>query len=327
MHRLFPRLLVPIAVCLSYVGVSQSGGSSAGAIDAASSKPMCGATASMHKIRHVIVIVDENKSYGEVVGSQSAPYINSIVAKCAVATNFHNLTHPSLPNYLGLTFGGSLSRIDQYSSDCQPSSCPRLVGSNNLFHEIPGRKWMSYEESMPYSCDRSDSGGYAAKHNPAVYYTDLNGACATHDVALGSPSQSPLLTALSSEATAPALSFVTPNLCDDMHDCSVGTGDSWLQTWLPLITSSTVYGRGDTAVFVVWDEGDGDNTGESCAWNVQDQSCHVPLLVIAPSVHRGTAVRTQYNDYSLLKTIEVLLGVPQLGGAKSARSMTSAFHV
>jgi hypothetical protein len=160
-----------------------------------------------------------------------------------------------------------------------------------------------------------------------MYFSDLTKSCHQRDVALGTPHKSALLRALSSERLAPAFTLVTPNLCDDMHSCSVGTGDTWLRTWLPLITRSKVYKNQDTAVFIVWDEGEPGSTAERCATNTSDQSCHVAAIVVAPSVKRGEKVRTSFSHYSLLKTIEVLLKLPELGGARSAASMAKGFNL
>ena len=172
-----------------------------------------------------------------------------------------------------------------------------------------------------------------ARHNPAVYYTDLRD-CASDDLPLGTTRRSPLLQDFSAEDRSPSFSFVTPDLCHDMHGipgtCDsnlVPAGDAWLRRWIGLITRTPVYASGDTAVFIVWDEGGGGSAGEACASNTSDQSCHVPLLVIAPSVRPGTVDRGRLNHYSLLKTTEDLLGYPELGLARSAASLTVAFNL
>ena len=288
---------------------------------------MCGKRASAPKYKHVIVIAEENHSFGSISGSSNAPYINSVMAACGLATNFHSITHNSLPNYLALAFGGTIRQLGPYVNDCEPAACSSLLSSTNIFNQLSKKGWMSYQESMPSKCSRTSSGNYAPKHNPALYFSDLKASCAAHDVSLGIPFGSPLLRAFSKEKTAPAFSFVTPNLCNDMHDCSVRTGDDWLKTWLPLITSTAVYKANDTAVFVVWDEGEPGSTGENCAANTSDQSCHVVAMVIAPSVIPGTKVATSFSHYSVLKTAEDLLGVAELGGAKSAASMVKGFNL
>ncbi len=288
---------------------------------------MCGTRTTAPKYKHVIVILEENHSYGSVVHSPSAPFINSVIAACGIATNYHNITHYSLPNYLGIASGGSLGQLSPYLNDCSPLSCPSLVTSNNIFNELASRGWKSFAESMPKACDRSSSGNYAPKHNPAVYFSDLRRKCATRDLPLGTTHRSALLRAFSRGRTAPALSFVTPNLCNDMHDCSVRTGDHWLKTWLTLITRTKVYRQHSTAVFIVWDEGEPGFVGENCVSKNSDPSCHVAAIVVAPSVKRGTQVSTSFSHYSLLKTIENLLGVREPGAASIATSMARGFNL
>lgn len=316
-----------VAIALAALGVTASRSLEA-AVPTAHASSMCGTRSAAPTYRHVVLILFENHSYGSIVGAPSAPYLNSVIDACGIATNYHNLTHPSLPNYLGLTYGGSLAQLSRYSSDCDPHSCPfGTVPSNNLFNEVRKRGWMSFDESMPRACDRYSSGSYAARHNPAVYFNDLAKSCAQHDVSLGTPEKSALLADLAKGRHAPAFSFVTPNLCDDMHSCPTESGDQWLKTWLPLITGSAAYGQHDTAVFIVWDEGEPESVGEDCVSNRTDQSCHVPAIVVAPSVRPGTEVSTRFTHYSLLKTIELLLHVPQLGGARAASSMVKGFNL
>jgi hypothetical protein len=156
---------------------------------------------------------------------------------------------------------------------------------------------------MPSNCDLSSSGSYAVKHNPAAYYTNIRTECASLDVPLADPPD-----------VSAKFTFVTPNLCNDMHDCSVATGDAWLSTWLPKILSSAAYTAGSTAIFVTWDED--DSTGGQ----------HIPTIVISPYTARGTTSSTTYNHYAMLRTTEQLLGVPTyLGNAASAPSMRAAF--
>jgi phosphatidylinositol-3-phosphatase len=293
----------------------------------------CGQLTTAPTYTHVIVIMDENQSYSNIIGNTSqAPYINSLASECGVASNYHNITHDSLPNYIGITSGLPFKSLLPFDQDCVPS--PKCeVTKGNVFHQA-GSSWMEYAESMPSNCykKRDIPGDYAPKHNPSVYYTDLHN-CKANDVPLGTTSDSPLLQDFSSESTAPAYSYLTGNLCDDMHgapNCTTGliqAGDNWLSTWIPLITSSAVYQDDDTVIFLTWDEGSGGTIGEKCFDNTTDQSCHVPAIVIAPSVQPGTVVSTQFDHYSWLKTSEQLLGLPQLGMAKTATSMESGFNL
>jgi hypothetical protein len=297
---------------------------------------MCGLTKKPSRYTHLILILEENTSYAAIVGSPSATYISSVIRSCGLASDYRNITHDSLPNYLALTDGASLSALAPYDDDCSPGpSCD--VTSGNVFEQVGARwkrGWRAYDESMPARCYAGSVDDYAARHNPAVYYTDLTaGRCRADDVPLGTLRSSPLLRALRSESTAPAFSFVTPNLCDDMHGAPgcpsdvMAAGDQWLRRWLPRIAASSVYRDGQTAVFVVWDEGGGGYPGEACVGNASDPSCHVPAIVIAPSVRRGTVVSAPFSHYSLLKTIEQLLGLPELGQARRANSLVNAFNL
>lgn len=254
---------------------------------------------------HVIWIWMENHSYSQIIGSSAAPFINALARSCGLATNYTAVAHPSLPNYIAATSGSTWG----ISDDNPPSSHPLAVAS--IFQQAASAG--SYEESMPSNCDLTSSGTYAVKHNPEAYYTTIRSACATNDVPLGTRSGGAFLAALQSD-TLPAFSFVTPNLCDDMHDCSVQTGDAWLRSWIPAIVASPSYQAGKTVVFLTWDEDDGGSGN------------HVATVVVSPYTKPGTTSGTAFTHYSLLRTTEQLLGIATyLGNAASAASMRSAF--
>jgi hypothetical protein len=263
---------------------------------------------------HVIWLWMENHSYEEIVGSSSAPYLNSLANACGLATNFHNITHPSLPNYIAATSGLGGADLGPFKTDCNPSpSCS--TEAKSIFAQVPS--WRAYEESMPTACDRQDSGDYAARHNPPPYYTSLAG-CSQRDV--------PLID-LASDLNAnslPAFSFITPNLCHDTHDCPISAGDRWLATEVPRIVDSRAYRAGRTVVFITWDEGEGGSASD-CALNESDVGCHVATFVVSPSTPAPQRSGELFNHYSLLRTIEDLLGVPPLGEAADASSMAKAF--
>src|SRR3989440_6368175 len=182
---------------------------------------------------HIFTIVMENHSYGQIIGSGSAPYINSLAARYGLATNYFAVTHPSLPNYLALT-GGSTFGI---TSDC--TTC--FVSAPNIAVdrvEASGRTWKAYMESMPGPCFVGDSYPYMQKHDPFFYYDDIrtNPAECAKVVPYASLSSD-----LASAATTPNFVWVTPNMCDDTHDCPVATGDQWLSQNIPLILSSPAF--------------------------------------------------------------------------------------
>jgi hypothetical protein len=259
----------------------------------------------------------ENHSLTDIIGSSQAPYLNGLANECGLATNYHNISHPSLPNYIAATSGLSGTALKPFNKDCNPTrKC--TTSASSIFSQ--GETWKAYEESMPSNCYPSDSGEYAVRHNPPPYYTMLAG-CSTSDVPY-----TQLATDLADNAL-PAFSFVTPNLIDDMHDGTIADGDTWLSSNLPTILGSPEYQAGNTAVFIAWDEGTGGKTGENCTTNTTDASCSVATIVVSPSTPPGTTSATLFNHYSLLGTTEQLLGLPALGSAASYPTMTSAFNL
>jgi phosphatidylinositol-3-phosphatase len=277
----------------------------------------CGTVSTAPAYTHVIWIWFENKNSTSIIGSSQAPYFNTIAGECGLATNYHNLSHPSLPNYVGATSGLAVSSLTPFDPDCNPTgSC--VTSAPSIFGQ--GESWKAYEESMPSNCLKSNSGEYAVRHNPPPYFTSLSG-CSTFDVPYPQ-----LATDLASN-TLPAFSFVTPNLIDDMHDGTVAQGDAWLSANLPTIVNSSAYTSGSTAVFVTFDEGSGGSTGENCVTNTTDASCKITTIVVSPSTPAGVQSATNFSHYSLLRTTEELLGLPLLGQAASATSMSSAFNL
>ena len=310
-HR--QTLMRAVVACLFAAALSAT---SPGA-SAQAATGLCGFKTGTSTVNKVMVIWFENKDYASIVGSGSAPYLNNTVkAKCGLATNYHALTHPSLPNYLSATSGVSYATAP-FSADCSPTSASCTTGNLNIYKQESnaGRGWRGYAESMPSACDKSNSGNYAVRHNPPPYYTDLN-SCASFDLPLGTTSSGNLLSDINSGGL-PAYSTVTPNLCNDMHDCGVSTGDSWLSTWIPKITAGPDYQNGKLAVFIVWDEGSGSGNSQS----------HVACFVLSAFTPAGTQSATSFTHYSLLRTSEEITGVGLLGNAASAASMRSAFHI
>jgi hypothetical protein len=298
-------------------GTASAGTASAGTTAGPAASGPCGTLASPPDYTHVIWVWMENHSLDKIIGSAQAPYLNSLAAGCGLAANYHNISHKSLPNYVGATSGLGYQALAKFDGDCSPlpgcvTSAPSIFGQ--------GETWKAYQESMPPNCATKNSGEYAVRHNPPPYFTGLAG-CAASDVPY---------TQLAGDLTAgtlPAFSFITPNLLDDMHTGTIAEGDKWLARNLPAILGSHEYRDGSTAVFITWDEGHGGSPGEKCATNTTDDSCHVATLVISPSTKPGTRPATLFNHYSLLRTAEQLLGLPLLGKAAGYPSMTAAFHL
>ncbi|MFN2606928.1 MAG: alkaline phosphatase family protein [Acidimicrobiales bacterium] len=254
---------------------------------------------------HVVIVVLENHDYSQVAGH--SPYLNGLAAKCGLATDAHAVSHPSLPNYIALTSGGTQG----ITTDC--TDCP--TGADSIFNQVGAAGWKSYEEDLPtVGFTGASSGKYAKKHNPAAYFTTGAAAYRTDSVPMGTPDGGELASDLAG-STLPRFAFLTPNLCDDEHDCPVATGDAWLSRWLPKVFDSPLYRAGSTALFVTYDESD-NGAGN-----------HVYTVAAAPSVPPGTTAAARFDHYSLLATMEDALHLPRLANAGAAASMRSALHV
>lgn len=260
-------------------------------------KGPCG-TRSVATYTHVVVVVMENHAYSRIIGSSAAPYENTLADECGVATSYYAVAHPSLPNYIAMTAGTTAGVRDD-----KPPASHRL-SKPSIFSQL-GSQWRSYEESMPSNCDLSSSGLYAVKHNPAPYFPNVRKACSKQDVPLPA-----------SPSFAAAFTFVTPNRCNDMHDCSVETGDTWLKTFVSRVLATSEYENGHLVLFLTWDEG-GGRTGTN----------QVPLVVAAPTVPAGLRVTRTFTHYGLLATVEQILGKSCVAKACAAASLRDAFHL
>ena len=255
----------------------------------------------------------ENSEYSSIIGNAAAPYINSLATQYGVGSQYYAIMHPSLPNYLALT-GGSNFGI---TTDC--NSC--TVDATNLADQVEasGRTWRAYMESMPSPCYLSDSGTYALHHDPWVYYNDIRTnptRCAADVVPY-----TQLATDLSGSAV-PNLVWITPNTCNDMHNCSITTGDTWLSQNVPVIVNSPAFQNGGV-LFIVWDEG---TTSNGCCAGAAGGK--VAVLVVSPRSIPGYTSTTPETHYSLLGTIEDAWGLSRLNNAACtcAPAMREYFH-
>jgi len=235
--------------------------------------------------RHVFVIVLENTSYQQALRQ---PYIASLASRYALATNYTSVANPSLPNYLAMSSGSTWGiGDDAYHQLPAGGVGSQLTGA--------GISWKAYMEGFTGDCFNSPY-PYALKHNPFAYY---GGACPANVVSM--TDLAPDL-----KSGTPRLSWITPGLCNDGHDCGVRASDRWLAGVVPQITSSPAW-RKDGVLFITWDE---SSAGDG----------RVALLVVAPSL-RGQ-ITAPLDHYSLSATISDQLGVPRLGDAKQATSLS-----
>src|SRR5487761_1377120 len=282
-------------------------------------------SSSSSSIEHVILIMMENKNYQLIIGSSSAPYINQLANNYALATNYYGIQYPSLPNYIAVTSGSNGGITTDCLNGPAPGGCE--TSDSNIFTLLQnnGLSWKAYEESMPSACYQSDygdlsTGGYIVHHNPIPYYTDLSSVCSQNDVPLGNvgAKTGAFFTALGSNSL-PSFSFVTPNSCDDMHNCGVSNGDTWLSELVPDIINSPSYST--TVTIITWDTGDCSSPCNEYA----NGGGQVATLVIGPSnlVNYGK-FSTFYNHYSTLATIEDIFNLGNLGRNDASAAPMSA---
>jgi len=279
--------------------------------------------------KHVVWIWFENHSYHQIIDSASAAFINGLTSQCGSAANFHNLTHVSLGNYIGAVTGLDNATLQPFTRDCSPSaSCE--TSATSIFQQVSS--WKAYMESMTTNCQSTGFVGYAVRHNPPAYLTNLASSCPVFDVPY-----TDLQTDLAND-TLPSFAFITPNTVDDGHDggdpVSIQNSDAWLAANLPPILNSAAYQHGRTAIFITWDEGEGPSApgflGKDCSTNTTDEDCHIPTIVVSPSTRPGTTSTKLFNHYSLLRTTEEMLHVKRRmfpGLARTAPSMRKTFHL
>jgi hypothetical protein len=235
------------------------------------------------------------------------PYLHSLASQCSFFSDWTetNPSQNSLTQYIGETSGVSNTNT---VNDCSPSTSCRST-DDNIFRQVrvAGGTARSYVEGATTGCSAS---GNAAKHIPALYYfgtyTDATGPHNDHDFCNTEvrPYSEFDVNSL------PTYAFITPNLCNDGHDCADSVVDAWASTNIQLVLDSAAYRAGTVAVFVWYDE---------------DRP--VPNAHIAPTSHKGNITQTGIGTHAaLLKTIEDLLGLPfmnqgQLPGATDLRSV------
>ena len=269
-------------------------------------------TVSNH-IKHVFVIVLENHDWSTIKTSPQSVYIQTLLQQGAHAENYQNVPnlHPSLPNYIWLEAGSNLGVTD----DAEPSS-HRLSGQHLTgLLQAAGVTWKSYQEDISGAdCPLTYVNQYAPKHNPMVYFTDVNGNLSSNgQECLDHVRPYTELGADLETNVAPAYSFITPNLCNDMHDCSIATGDAWLAREVPRITASKAYKEGG-ALFVTFDESEGSNVP-------------IGFIAISPLAKPGYSNTVRYTHSSMLRTIEEIFGVgPMLGDAANATDLSDLFR-
>lgn len=249
-------------------------------------------------LSHIVVIIMENRECGQVIGSPNAPYLTALAHRYAQPRAFYGTTHPSLPNYLALTSGLTFG----FTDSC--SSCS--VRARNLAGQLDaaGISWKAYMQGMPAPCFQGPTAGlYRRRHNPFMFYDDI-----AHDPARCKDIV-PLTQLGVDEAhhALPRFAWITPDLCNDMHDCATKVGDTFLSRLVPPLLQA-VGPRG--LVIITWDEG---TTNRGCCSKAAGGN--IPTILAGPTVRPGLRSALRYDAYSILRTIEDSWGLPRLGWA------------
>jgi hypothetical protein len=312
-------------------GASGSGGSAAGGSSggAEAGSPPSG-DGGLH-IDHVFVIAMENHDQSQIVGDMAdAPYINGTLLKNYASTsNFVDpldISIPSEPHYVFMEAGTNAFSDVTFTGDADPSAQNSTASTDHLVTQMKNAStpvtWMSYQEGLDGAtgaCPVASSDLYAAKHDPFVFFQDVAGSppsgtntyCSDHHAAF-----TQLATDLSG-GTVAAYSFITPNLCNDMHGAggcpdsnTIRSGDDWLSTNLPPLIDYANANRG--VIFIVWDEG--------------AATLDIPFIAVGPKVKKGHVGTVHYTHGSLVKSVERIFGLPFLSTVAGENDLADLFE-
>ncbi|MEO7329260.1 MAG: alkaline phosphatase family protein [Minicystis sp.] len=271
-------------------------------------------------ITKVFLILMENHNWSQIKGSPSAPYINGLLAEGAHAEQYKNPPgiHPSEPNYLWLEAGTSFGVVNGLPPAINHQSTTQHLVT---LLEHAGRSWKSYQEDIPgTNCPLVAMGKYAPKHNPMVFFDDvtnmndpLSPPCIAHVRPFREIDQDLL------DDHIADYNFLTPNLCNDMHDaCApsynrIKQGDDWLAFQVPKLRASKAY-AGGAAIFIVWDEGPGASDGP------------IGMIALGKKAKVGYENQISYTHSATLRTVQTIFGLsPFLGDAENALDLGDFF--
>ncbi|MEZ0579807.1 alkaline phosphatase family protein [Nocardioides sp. MH1] len=255
-----------------------------------------------HTVTKVMVIVVENHSLRQM--QRQMPRTFAFASQYAYATDYRAIRHPSLPNYIAMVAGSTLSVTDDHDP-----SAHHLRGAT-VFSQARanGRTAKTYADAMPSRCALQSSGDYAVRHNPWTYFVDDRRACLRHDVPV---------TALRRDARRghlPNVGFLIPDLVHDAHDASLADADAWISRRIGQLTAGPDWTSGHLAIVVTADE--------------DDRLSGNKVLTLVGSRYQDQRVVTEHlTHYSLTRFIEDVLGVHHLRHARRAPDMTAAFGV
>ena len=254
---------------------------------------------------HVVLVVEENHEFGQVIGSRQAPFLNRLAATGTLLTRYYAIGHPSLPNYVALLAGDPLG----IHRDCR--SCHRRGRTLVDQLQAAGISWKAYYQGLPAPCSpAARAGAYAKAVNPFLHLDSVRSTpphCR----------QVVPLTQLGPELGAgrlPQFAMVTPDLAHDMHSGTIRRADTFLHRLdHQLLTTS---GRRSILLVVTFDEGTSDRGPQG-----HRGGGHIPTLIVGPGVP-ATQDPTPYNHYSLLRSLERRFGLRPLRHAANRQTRT-----
>jgi phospholipase C len=260
---------------------------------------------------HIVMIILENKDYGEVIGSKQAPNLNAMANEYVLLSEYYAVTHPSLPNYIALVSGSTQG----ITTDC--NTC--FVNAPNLADliEANDRTWKGYMEDLPSPCYIGSDFPYAQRHDPYIYFDSIRlnkMRCEAGVVPL-----TQLDNDLSSN-NLPNFSMIIPNVCNDAHDCPLRTADKWVKDMLDKLQSSPALGE-NSLIVIVFDEASRDNYGSCCDLGKRAGG-RVAAVLISPLAESAFIDSTAYSHYSMLKTILTAWSLPDLANTAQAQPIT-----
>jgi phosphatidylinositol-3-phosphatase len=260
------------------------------------------------QIGHVFLVVEENHSFSEVIGSSSMPYLNSLASGNGLATQYFADTHPSIGNYFVLTTGQIVTNNEVN---------PAVANVDNIVRELvaAGKTWKSYAEGLPsVGYTGGDVGLYAQHHNPFALLSDV----------VNSSAQSANMVPFTQFATdlanqqLPQFSYIVPDQLDNAHDGPLTAADVWLQTNIDPLVKSSLF-QTDGLLIITFDESDFSDLAHGGG--------HIATVLVGPSVKKGFQSTTFYQHESALRLILKSLGVSVFpGNATNAPDMTEFFQ-
>ncbi len=262
------------------------------------------AFAQVPRSNHVYIVAEENRSYEHIVGSASMPYLNSLINKGGLATQFYSNEHGSLENYLILTSGQFLTHNNDTLAVFNVDNIERHLLTN-------GMTFKSYAQSLPFAGYTGlYSGAYMKRHAPLPYYTDM----ANSSLIKNHVSTTELAKDIAN-GTLPNFAFITPDGNNDMHNCGanlpacLSTADQFLKNTVGPLLATAPFQPGGDGVLIIWsDEADLSTDNRCSATVLTGCGGHIVVAMIGPQIKAGFKSTTTYHHPSVLRTMLEALG-------------------